>query len=244
MSSLTKDPNGRITRLRITDAMVQYTALVEPRDDRDLKPGTYGAQFIIRDEETIALIKEYTREIAAEAIRTEWKKKPYPIGKPYSKGSEDREAEAGGYILKTNSGFQPKLYIRRPGQRTIALDDNDEFYDGMIVDADVVFKAYNVTGNHGVTAYLQAVCKVGDGEPLYVSSASSFDVVDFEDDEASSFDEEPTPPKKKAPAKKAPVKEAVEDDLDLDLDDFDLDEDGEEEDEVDTSGMTLEDLLK
>lgn len=244
MSKLTRDPKtGKITRLRVTDAIVQYPALVEPRDDRDLKPGTYGAQLIIQDEETAKLIKEYATEIVKEAISNDWKKMPKKLSLPYAKGDDDREAETGSTILKTNSGFQPKLYIRRPGQRTIALDDNEEYYAGMIADADVIFKAFNVTGNVGVTCYLQAICKVGDGEPLYVSSAASFDVEDFEEDDASSFDvEEKTAPKKKATTAKKAVKEET---LEIDLDDFELGATTSSVDiDNDDDGLTLEDLLK
>lgn len=252
MSNLIRDPKtGRITRMRITNAVVQYPALTEPRGDQDLKPGTYGAQLIVRDEETIKLIKEYATEVAKYAVASIWKQKPKAINVPYKKGDASREAEEGATILKANSGFQPKLYIRRPGQRTIALDDNEEFYAGMLADADIVIKDYNVTGNFGVTAYLQAVCKVGDGEPLYTSSAASFDVEDFEDDEAESFDLEPVKPKKKPTTTKKASHKKEETELDLDdfnLDDFNLD-DLEVNSEVldieeDTEGLTLEDLLK
>lgn len=256
MSNLTRDPKtNKITRFRLESVRVQYPALTEPRGDDDLKPGTYGAQLLIEDPATVALMKEYATEVAKEAAKTVWKKVPSKITVPYNMGDEEREAEEGKMILKTNSSFQPKLYIRRPGKKTIVLDDNEEFYAGMYVDADVVFKAYNVTGNYGVTAYLQAVCKVADGEPFYASSAASFDIEDFEEDEASTFDV-PTPTKtelKKAAIKKSTTKEVVAkkpviEVTDLSLDDFDLDEDDFSLDELaetsETSNISIEDLLK
>lgn len=207
------EKTGKVELLRIQNAVVQYPAVIEPRGEEDLKPGTYGAQFIIKDPEGIAAVKEYVTEVAKEAIVNLWGGKvPKNMTIPYYVGDDENDVEANGIVLKTNSKFAPKVYIRRPGQRTIALDDVEEIYPGMIADADIKIRAYtHASGNKGVTAYLQAICKTGAGTPLYVSSASSFDIEDFdytdEETEAATFDlEDITTPAKHAEAKPAAKK--------------------------------------
>lgn len=260
------EKTGKIDLLRVQGSVVQYPALLEPRGKEDLKEGTYGAQFIIKDPESIALVKEYVTQVAKEAITSMWGGKvPKGMTLPYFAGDEDNDIESGGIVLKTNSKFPPKVYIRRPGQRTVALDDNEEIYPGMIADADIKFKSYaHASGNKGVTAYIQAICKTGDGTPLYVSSAASFDIEDFdyadEDAEASSFDIDSltgtaagTPkklpvnknPEKKAPAPKVPAKKVVEAE-DFNLENLELSSDSDDDFDIDDvgEGTTLEDLLK
>lgn len=222
MSRLFIDENtGLIKKLRVTEAITSYSFLVSPRPVGNLQEGQYGAELIITDPETISLIKQYTKEVAQTAITSAWGKVPKALGKPYRLGNEDKEREAGAFILRTNSPkFQPSILIRdlRTGRaHHITEDEKDEIYSGMLADVDVTFKPWAVGGKFGVTAYLNAVCKVGDGEP-FASTGSLEDSfsVDLGFDDEDSFDE---------PVKKAPTRKQTEDKVQMSLDDLlDIDE--------------------
>lgn len=212
MSRLIRNEEGKIIKLRLENATVSYPYLVSPRPEGQFKAGSYGAEFIIYDEETKALVKDYVKEVAKTAIATHWNNKvPQKLGLPYEEGNEEVEREAGALILKTSSPkFQPRLFIRDPQTgraHEITEDEIDSIYAGMIADADVTFKAYNVNGSTGITAYLGAVCKVADGEPFATKQSleDSFSL-------PSVFDAEPaeTKPTSKPTTKTTKNKKAAE----------------------------------
>lgn len=220
MSRLIRDPEtGLIKKLRVTEAVASYAYLVSPRPEGMLQEGTYGSELIIRDEETIKLIKEYVKEVASNAIKGAWKLVPSAINRPYRDGNEDNEREAGAFVLKTSSPkFQPKLLIRNPrtGRATeLTEEEKEEFYSGMIVDVDVTFRDWSVGGKYGVTAYLNAVCKVGDGEPFATGGniEDSFSI-DLGFDDEDSFDVEEPKAKPAVKPKKKTAKEVDEEEVD------------------------------
>ena len=76
MLKVTRDPDsGRIRRLQTNDVMFSYAYLTAPRPETDLKKGTYGADVIILDDETLEAIKEYIREIMEHAVDDVWEGK-------------------------------------------------------------------------------------------------------------------------------------------------------------------------
>lgn len=195
MSRLIRDADtGLIKKLRITNARASYTYVISPRPEGSLQEGKYGSEFIITDEETKALIKEYTKEVAQQAIKGAWGKVPNNLVLPYRNGDEEKESEAGALILKTGSPkFQPAILIRdeKTGRaRHITEEDKDDIYSGMYADADVTFKEWAVGGKFGVTAYLNAICKVAEGEPFAPVSSieDSFSLDLGFDDDDDSFD--------------------------------------------------------
>lgn len=195
MSRLIRDADtGLIKKLRITNARASYTYVLAPRPEGSLQEGKYGSEFIITDEETKALIKEYTKEVAQQAIKGAWGKVPNNLVLPYRNGDEEKESEAGALILKTGSPkFQPAILIRdeKTGRaRHITEEDKDDIYSGMYADADVTFKEWAVGGKFGVTAYLNAICKVAEGEPFAPVSSieDSFSLDLGFDDDDDSFD--------------------------------------------------------
>ena len=72
-------------------------------------------------------------------------------------------------MLKTTTNKQPKIHIRDEGSglaHEITEDEVDEIYSGMIGEAIIQFSPYNYLGRKGITCYLNAVCKTGDGTVL------------------------------------------------------------------------------
>ena len=214
MSKLVRNNDGKIIKIRVENAVVSYPYLIAPRPEGRFKTGSYSAELIVFDEETISLVKQYVREVADAAVKLVWNDRiPATLNLPYRLGDEDNEIEAGGFVLKTGSPkFQPKLLIRDPQSgraHELTEDEIGEFYAGMIADADVTLKAYNFNGIAGITAYLNAICKVGEGTPIaaMASIEDSFST-------PSAFDAEPQPqPAKPAKATTKPQSAKSLDDL-------------------------------
>jgi len=216
MFKVTKNPEtGQTTALHLSDVIFSYSYLVTPRPETDFNPGTYGTELILTDQESVKAIKEYLNEIMEEAKNTTWEGKlPKALNLPLKKGNEESELEAGRFVLKTSSKTQPRLFVRTENDsraREVGESDIDEIYAGMVGEAIVKFRAYSYNGIKGVKAYINAVCKTGEGTPL--AKKVSYEEV-FSG--ATEFDATPTPIPAAAPkAKPAPAATAAED-IDLD----------------------------
>jgi len=214
MFKVTRDPEtGRITSLHLQDVVFSYSYLVSPRPETDFNPGTYGTELIIKDADTVKAVKEYLNDIMEEAKVTTWENKvPKSVNLPLKKGNEENELEADAFVLKTSSKQQPKLFIRpEDSERAheVTEDELDEIYAGMVGDAIVKFRAYSYNGIKGIKAYLNAVCKTGNGTPL-AAKTSYEDVFSG----PTEFDAAPAP--KRVAPKKVQQVEADDDAVDLD----------------------------
>jgi hypothetical protein len=186
---------GKITRVRLSDVVFSYAYLISPRPEDDFKAGTYGAELLFDDTETLAAVKEYLKEVMDDAKENTWKGKvPKDLHLPLSEGDEEKDLEAGMWKIKTTTKKQPQLFIKPEGSSTaheVDEDELDEIYSGMIGDAIITFRAYNYNNIKGITAYLNAVCKTGEGTVLSarVSYEDEFsDGTDFDDDEDETED--------------------------------------------------------
>ncbi len=89
-----------------------------------------------------------------------------PSGEPF--GEECK----GHMVLKTSAKWQPVI-VNLDMQNII---NPAEVYSGCYVRANIYFTAYNTNGNKGISCRLNAVQKVGDGEPfsIRVSAEEAF----------------------------------------------------------------------
>lgn len=214
MFKVTRDPEtGRITSLHLQDVTFSYSYLVSPRPETDFNPGTYGTELIVKDADTVRAVKDYLNEVMEEAKVTTWENKvPKQLNIPLKIGNVENELEAGAYIVKTSSKQQPKLFIRPEGSERaheVTEEELDEIYAGMVGDAIVKFRAYSYNGIKGIKAYLNAVCKTGDGTPL-AAKTSYEDVFSG----PTEFDTAPAP--KKAAPKKVQPAQTEDDTVNLD----------------------------
>lgn len=214
MFKVTNDPEtGRITSLHLQDVIFSYSYLVSPRPETDFNSGTYGTELVIKDIETVKAVKQYLNEVMEEAKVTTWEGKvPKTVNLPLKKGNEENDLEADAFVLKTSSKQQPKLFIRpEDSERAheVAEEELDEIYAGMVGDAIVKFRAYSYNGVKGIKAYLNAVCKTGDGTPLAAKTS-------YEDVFSGPTDFDTAPAPKKVAPKKVVQAQPEDDTVDLD----------------------------
>jgi hypothetical protein len=238
MFKVTKDPEtGRITSLHLQDVTFSYSYLVSPRPETDFNPGTYGTELIIKDSETLKAVKQYLNEIMEEAKVTTWEgKTPKQLNLPLKKGNEESELEADAFVLKTSSKTQPKLFIRTDDSdraHEVTESELDEIYAGMTGDAIVKFRAYAYNGIKGIKAYLNAVCKTGNGTPLAAKTS-------YEDVFSGPTDFDAPAARAQTVKPKVQPKTVAEDDINLDAL---LSGQGATTGKAEVANLTIDDLL-
>ena len=108
---------------------------------------------------------------AAAAVSEKWGNKiPSGLRNPFRDGNErDDPNYADSIFINASSKQQPQVVagsIDPVTGKLRIIDDPNEVYAGCFVIAAVRAYAYDAKGNRGVSFGLQALQKVGDGEPL------------------------------------------------------------------------------
>lgn len=188
----TTEVNGRYA-LRKEARLVTYKdSLYVPnaviKNGKALGEPKYNAQFIIVNPDDIAAIKAKAVEVA----RAKWPTVDLKtLHFPFTSGDKladkakaekkDRESYRGSLVVSSRSKFQPRLAVFQGGKAPLELGNEQllaahrsKFYAGALVLVQFNFVAYDGvgTGQPGVTAYLDQVMWVKDGERLGGGSAA------------------------------------------------------------------------
>lgn len=167
----------------IKNVRLSYAHLFEPWSNSNDGEKKYSAVLIIPknhpqlDEIKAAIKAAFTGGATrfGGSLPTNWKK-------PLRDGDTDRAddpAYQGAYFINASCKGKPGVveYQKVGGEnRFIEVTDQTKVYNGCYVMASVTFFPFNNSGNKGVAAGLNNVCKLRDGEPLggRVSAASEF----------------------------------------------------------------------
>lgn len=140
-------------------------------------------------KEMFAKMKAGISKAAEEAFGKDKKKWPKGLFNPLQDGdSEEKdmsrfEGFADHWYINAKTEWKP-LVIDKTKQR---IENEDEIYPGCYCDAVIVFKATESAGRFYISAYLQGVRMLKEGENLAGGcSASEFEDYDFGDDDDSS----------------------------------------------------------
>ena len=153
-----------------TPVRLSYCYLVRPRKNDDGTDGKYGAMLIIpkSDTQTVAAINKAIENAKALGAASGIKNaknflSPLRDGdgqKP--RGGEYGPECKGCWVLNTSSKRQPKVCDKRLQN----ILDEDEIYSGMWANVYISFACFSVTGNSGISCYLNLVQKVRDDDVL------------------------------------------------------------------------------
>jgi len=176
---------------QITTGKVRFSFcnLFEPRSIDD-GPAKYSVTLLIpkSDKATLAKIKAATEAAKVAYVqRKSGKKPPAQLkttlhdgdGTRPNSGDEFGEECKGHYVMTVSSKNKPVLVY---SDKT-PLTDPQELYSGCYGRAIINFYVYDTQGNKGISAGLNGVMKLYDGEPLSggIITDSDWDD-DFEDD--------------------------------------------------------------
>ena len=168
-------------------ARLSYMYAWEP----DEETGKYSTQLLIdkSDKETLAKIKAAIKA-AIEGGKSRLANNkgviPKNLKTPLHDGDTEREgvAEYQGMIYFNASTMRKPVICDRRRQ---AITDRSEVYSGCYANVAVNFYAFSKGGNVGISAGLQGIQKVRDGEQLGGSSVSAGDFEDLGEEAADDF---------------------------------------------------------
>ena len=167
-------------KIKLKKVRVSYPNVFVPKAMEEGKEPKYSLAMLI--EKTDAATIKLLRDTAAAA----WKlgfpslKMPTAFKNPMLRDGDvekpDAEGYAGAYFVNAKSNRKPECI-----DQTGAPLTPDEFYPGCFAMASITVKSYDhPTGGKGVTAYLNNVMKIDEGEQLGDAGASAAD--DFADE--------------------------------------------------------------
>ncbi|NLL19700.1 MAG: DUF2815 family protein [Clostridia bacterium] len=144
----------------------------------------YSVSLIIpkSDKKTLAKIKAAIETVKKEGAHKWGGKIPANLRMPLRDGDVDRAddpAYADSYFINVNSNTKPGIV----DEDLNPIMDQSEFYAGCYGRASIVFFAYNANGSRGISAALQNLQKLEDGEPLGGKSKPEDDFGGLSDDE-------------------------------------------------------------
>ena len=144
----------------------------------------YSVSLIIpkTDKKTLAKIKTAIETVKKEGAHKWGSKVPANLRLPLRDGDVDRgddPAYADSYFINVNSNARPGIV----DDDLNPIMDQSEFYAGCYGRASIVFFAYNTNGSKGISAALQNLQKLEDGEMLGGKSKPEDDFATASDDD-------------------------------------------------------------
>lgn len=179
---------------------LSYANLFKPKAN-DEGEEKYSTMLLIpkSDKETLEKIKSAIEAAIDKGKSDKWLGKvPGGLKKPLRDGDEehpDDETYAGHYFMNASASQKPQ--VAKPAGKSSAgktklqdITDSTEVYSGCYARVSLNFYPYSVKGSKGVTAWLNGVVKVQDGEPLGNRSNIHEDFADEEFDEEYNDDDD------------------------------------------------------
>ena len=186
----TNDPTKVITG----EVRLSYVHLFEPYSFDDGQEAKYSCVLLIpkSDKATVAKLKAAYEAAVEKGKATKWKGK-VPKGRaiPLRDGDDDPTYEGeefeGHWILRASSRNKPGVVERHDPH--VAIEDSTRVYSGCYARVSLNMFPYDAAGNKGVSAGLNNVQFLRDGESLGGRSRAADDFDALDDDEGEDFDE-------------------------------------------------------
>lgn len=185
MPSSTKVITGKVR--------LSYANLVQPKLFEGQDKAKYSTVLLIpkKDKKTLAKIKLAIKTAYTEAKDSKLKGVRFEKLKTTLRDGDNDDS----IDLETNPEYAGHYFMNvssttKPGIVDMNLDpilDSTEIYSGMYARASINFFAFNTQGNKGVSAGLNNIQKLADGDPLGGRARAEDD---FDDDFTDSYDEE------------------------------------------------------
>ena len=145
-----------------------YVHIFEPSAMDDSSDEKYSVCIIIpkSDKKTIAAINAAVETAKEQGKTAKWKGKiPAKLKLPLRDGDEERpddEAFENSYFFNCSSKTKPGIVDKN----VQPILDAEEVYSGCYGRAIINFYVYDTNGNKGISAGLNGIMKLEDGEPL------------------------------------------------------------------------------
>lgn len=175
------------TKVITGEVRLSYVHLFEPYAFDNQEEAKYSCLLLIpkTDKATVGKIKAAYEAAVEKGVQTKWKgKKPKGLSIPLRDGDDDPTYEGeefeGHWILRVSSRAKPGVVDRACN----LVMDSTKVYSGCYARVSFDMFPYAAAGNNGVSAGLNNVQMLRDGESLGGRSRAEddFDAYEVEDD--------------------------------------------------------------
>jgi hypothetical protein len=173
-------------------AVLSYVNVFEPYiDPKGKSKPKYKCLLLIdkTDKESVAKIKKAIKLVEDKMVTEKYagKMPKKGIDNTFIDGDAEKDGEEyeGRYCINVSKHVKPVIVDRRRNPIT----DEGEIYSGVVANVAIEFYYYWMDESKGITASLEAIQKVADGEPLGAARVRAEDVFDEIDEEEEDLDE-------------------------------------------------------
>ena len=174
------------TRITVR-ATLSYVNVFEPYvDPKDpTAKGKYKCLLLIDkdDKASVAKIREAIKAVEAKMITEKYagKAPKKAIKNTFNDGDEDKDGEEyeNRFYINVSKHIKPAIVDRR----LKPITNEEEIYSGVVANVCIEFYYYFREDSKGITASLEAIQKIKDGEPLGASRVKAEDVFQAEEDD-------------------------------------------------------------
>lgn len=180
--------SANTTKVITGKVRLSYAHLLTPNAIEEGQDPKYSVSLLIpkTDKKTLAAIKK-AQQVAAEngKVSKFGGKLPKNLKTTLRDGDEEKDVDGdeseykGMMFMNVSSKTKPGIVDKQRDP----IDDPEEIYSGMYARASINFYAYNTAGNKGISAGLNNIQKVADGDFMGGRSRAEDDFDDWEDDE-------------------------------------------------------------
>lgn len=185
--------------IQLNNVRFSYVKVFRPEKINGKGEPKYSVTLLIpkTNKDAVARIKKGIEDAITEGLEDKFGgKRPARVNTTLHDGDGLKESGSeygpeckGCYVMTvtTLADYPPNVFAGK--DRHDALQT--EIYSGCYGSAIIKVSAYNNSGKRGVTAYLNALLKTRDGEPLAGKATTASDFVDLGDDDFALDDEAP-----------------------------------------------------
>jgi hypothetical protein len=150
-----------------------YPSVFQKSKGMDGAEGKYEVTLLIPKSTDISSLRKELETVAKEAFGTKFQSLEKLKNPPVRDGDEKDPGDParGHWIIRAKSSRRPGVV----GPDKLPIDEEQEIYGGCYGRLNVTVGSYSMTGNWGVTLFLNAVQKAKDGERFGGSGGSAED---------------------------------------------------------------------
>ena len=185
--------NNSVTRITVK-AVLSYVNVFKPVIDPkkpDQKP-KYKCMLLIdkSDKASVSKIQKAIKAVEEKMISEKYagKAPKKKISNTFGDGDEDKDGEEyeNRYYINVSKHVKPAIVDRKRNPIT----DSEEVYSGCIANVCIEFYYYWLDESKGITASLEGIQKISDGEPLGASRIRVDEEFEELEDEEDDIDED------------------------------------------------------
>jgi hypothetical protein len=168
--------------MRLNGVRLSYVHIFKKKDWGDNNEAKYQCRLLIHPDNK-KLLTEISRN-TDELLTANFGSKKANLKRLLNKEPEEMDGVVY-YYINANTNRKPTIVNRQARP----INDEEEIYSGCYANAQIYMQAFSKGGNKGISAILDGIQKIGDGDRLDGRAPCEFEPLDSEEEETGGFEE-------------------------------------------------------